>query len=378
MGFYIFLFFICIFALILNNYLKESDKKYVEIGTVVVLCIMSGTRYYLGGTDYYIYHTVYDNLPKLKDFILNYSHLHEYYKTYGFETGFLLYNSFLKTIGINFYGFTLINSIIFYACFYKGYQRYCNNFNLLIIVFLYKLFFYNTFISMRQSIALAIFFATMHLIEEKKLIKYFLCCFLALLFHNSALFLFPLYFINKIKLTRKKIIVANLIFIPSMLVSYLHFPVMKYFGFILVFFNNTNSLDKANKLLYGDTLQAIGIFHTLEYFLIMFFVIWYYNKIIKISTHANFILVLFLILLPILTLFRGYEILTRIKDYFTLTYGVILLYLCDMDDRRRRGLVQIAAILICAFGFFRFILLFDKGGMIPYQSYLLKGISIFY
>lgn len=364
--------------LIINNIIIIHDKKYIEITTVVLLCIISGTRYLLGGTDYYLYNQVYNNLPTIKEFVANFNHLYDYYKTYNFEVGYLFFNSLFKTFGFNYFGFTLIHSIIFYSCLYKGLKRYSYNFNLLILVFLYKMFFYNTFISMRQSIALAIFFVSMHFIEERKFTKYILSCLFAMLFHNSALFLFPLYLIHYIELSKKRIIIANIIFIPTILVSYFNLPVIKLFSFILVVFKNSIAFDKASKLINGDTFSSIGIFHTFEYLLIMFLIIVYYDKIIKISIHSEFIIKMFLILLPIFTLFRGYEILTRIKDYLTLTYAIILGYLCLMQNKEKRFVVQIGTIIICAYGFFRFILLFDHGAMLPYQSYLLKGIGIFY
>ncbi|AQU80219.1 hypothetical protein AJGP001_13460 [Planococcus faecalis] len=169
MWFYILLFSFCIFLLILNNFIKMNHKKIFEITSLIILCLISGTRYYLGGSDYYIYETVFNGLPTLKDFIINFAHIHNYYPTYGFESGYLFINSLIKTLGLNFFGFTLINSIFFYTCLYIGFKKYSFNFNLLIIVFLYKVFFYNTFISMRQSITLAIFFLAIKYIEEKKL-----------------------------------------------------------------------------------------------------------------------------------------------------------------------------------------------------------------
>jgi len=374
--FYIFLFAFCIGILILNNDIKKEQKKYLEIATLFVLCVVSGTRYNLGG-DYGVYKVVFDSLPTLKVFFADFAHLHEHYVTFGFETGYLLLNSLVKTIGMNFYGFTLIHSVIFYICLYIGLKRYANNLNLLIIVFLYKLFFYNTFISMRQSITIAIFLIAMHYIEEKKPAKYFALCTLAVFFHTAALILFPVYFIRRIKLSKDKMILANVIFVPTILISLLNVPIMKLFSFAIALSGNPIIVMKANNLISVAAASPIGIFHTLEYLLLMVFVIYNYEKIIKIDEHAEFILKLFLILLPIFTLFRGYEILTRIKDYFTFSYGIILGYLCLMDNRKYRLLFQIGTIIVCAYGFFRFIILFGSGGLMPYESYITRGISIF-
>lgn len=354
-----------------------EHKKYLEIATLIILCFVSGTRYNLGGSDYSVYKATFDSLPTLSVFFADFAHLHEHYLTFGFETGYLLLNSLIKTIGLNFYGFTLIHSVIFYICFYIGIKRYAFNLNLLIIVFLYKMFFYNTFISMRQSITIAIFLIAMHYIEDKKPVKYFVLCTIAVFFHTAALILFPVYFIRKITLTKNTILKANIIFIPSILISLLNVPTMKLFSFAIGLAGNPIIATKANSLIATAAGSPIGIFHTLEYLLLMLFVIYYYEKIINIDEHAEFILKLFMILLPIFTLFRGYEILTRIKDYFTLSYGIILGYLCMTDNAKHRYLFQIGTIIVCAFGFFRFITLFGSGCLMPYESYITMGISIF-
>ena len=129
------------------------------------------------------------------------------------------FNSICKTIGFSFYGFTLINSIIFYSCLYIGLKRHINNFNFLILVFMYKMFFYDTFISMRQSISIAIFFVALNYIKDKKLVKYIICCVIATLFHNSSIILFPNYLINYLKIDKKKLRIITVIFIIFLILN---------------------------------------------------------------------------------------------------------------------------------------------------------------
>lgn len=247
MLFYIMIFIFCIIMLVFNNCLKEQKhKKIFEITTLIILCIISGTRYYLGGTDYYVYQEVFKAVPNV--FRFNFSTIHNNCYTYGMEKGFLYFVSIIKTIGFNYYGFTLIHSIIFYTGLYVGLKRYTKNFNFLIIIFLYKLFFYNTFISLRQSITIVIFFIAIRFIQEKKAIKYFLCCTLAMLFHNGAIILFPIYFINKVKLTKKRIIILNCIFIPTLIISLMNIPILNYIKEMANIFSVPTSLDKANAI----------------------------------------------------------------------------------------------------------------------------------
>ncbi len=360
----------------MNNILKNpKEKNIVVILTLTVLCIISGTRYNLGGSDYGVYETIFYNVPYLFEgdsfaFQDNSAFL-------NFELGYLLLNSLVKTIGFSFYGFTLLHSVIFYTCIYVGLKKYTDNFNLLIIVFLYKLFFYNTFISLRQSITVAIFFVIMHFIQEKKPIKYFIGCVTAILFHNAAIVLVPVYFLNKINLTKKKLIVLNAIFIPTIMVSISGIPVLNFMMTLTQYIPGGGFQEKVSLLAEVADLTGMSIFHTMEYFLLMVLVVINFEKIKGIDKYAEFILKLFVCLLPIFTLLRGYEILTREKDYFTFTFGIVLGYLCLINNKKYLGTVQISTLIVCAYGFFRFILLFDNGGMMPYESYLFKTISIF-
>ena len=373
---YLIIFFFSVFALILNNILtKENEKMIIEIVILIILCLISGTRYKLGGTDYFIYEKMFDVVPTLGDF--NFDTVHGIYGTFGAEKGYLYLNSIVKSLGFNFYGFTLLHSMFFYFSLYKGLKKYTNNFNLLIIVFLYKMFFYNTFISLRQSITIGIFFLAMHYIQEKKIVKYFMMCFIATLFHKGALILFFIYFINKIQLTKKILIKINIFFIPTIVLSVINFPILKYFNFIVTFLSDPTLADKTSRLVNEGYSSSIGIFHTLEYFFVMFLVIHFFEQITSLDKNAEFILKLFVILLPLFTLFRGYEILTRFKDYFILTYPIILGYLCLIDEKRMRTILQFGIVSICLLGFIRYLVLFDGGALMPYSSYLFKGISIF-
>ena len=123
--------------------------------------------------------------------------------------------------------------------------------------------------------------------------------------------------------------------------------------------------------------SGMNLLHTLEYFFIMLLLILNYDQILSVGVKSEFIIKLFIFLLPIFTLFRGYEILTREKDFFTITYAIILGYLCKINKNKYSKIVQFGTVIVCAYGFFRFIILFDNGAMMPYESYLFDSISIF-
>lgn len=371
MGFYIGLFLLCVFLFFCNGNTLQTGRKNVwpEWLIIVILCLISGTRYRLGGTDWDIYEETYNAVPLLSNFFREYRS-GELLSYYGFEKGYLFVNSLCKTIGLDYYGFTLVHAVIFYACMYMGLRRYVSNFNFFIFIFLYKLFFYNTFISMRQSLTIAVFFASLHLIEEKKPIRYWLCTVPLILLHNGALLLPFLYGLNWFKVTKRRLEVLSLCFLPTIFIGSYSL------SFLLPFFeshiHNPVFLQKTETLLTGGH-DGIGLFHVVEYFLLMTLVCRYYEDLARLC-HGEFIIKLFVILLPIFTLLHSFTILTREKDYFTFTYGVLLFYLAGIVRKKyQKQLIYLTAIVICAFGFFRYIILFDNGHLLNYASWLIVG-----
>lgn len=375
MLFYLGIFAICAIAAIINGKLKnEKEKRIFEISVLLLLCIISGTRYNLGGTDYFVYKKAYSVVPMIRDF--NFENIQNVYGTFGMEKCYLFLNSLVKSMGLNFYGFTLLHSVIFYLCMYIGLKRYTKNFNYFLVVFLYKMFFYDTFISMRQSISMAIFFIAVQFIEKRKPIKYFALCILAFLFHNSAIILFPLYFINRIKISKKAFKIINIIGIIFLVLNITGIFVFNPSGIVNKIFNgNQNAMEKAEG--YFDTSEKISIIHTLEYYLIAIIIYLNYDSIQNKNEHSNLILNMFVILMFIFTVMRGFVIITRIKDYFLWTYPILLYYLIENRKVKEKYLIAILSCIVCLYGYIRYINSFDNGGLMPYNSYLNDKISIY-
>lgn len=372
---YVILFAFCIITFILNEKLKNNKaKKIFEIGMLMVLCIISGTRYRLGGTDYIVYERSYEMVPTITKGNI-------FKNNITTEKGYIVFSSIIKTLGFNFYGFTLIHSIIFYTCMYIGLRRYIKNFNFFLIVFLYKLFFYNTFISMRQSISIAIFFLIFRYIEERKPIKYFIGCALALSFHNSAIILFPIYFINRIKLSKQKFAIIYLIGLIFLILNVTSTFVVNPIGIITKVFQwNATALNKADSY-FTDGVADINIIHTLEYYLIAVIIYFNYNDLMVLQNEKNgkYIISLlnaFIMLLPIFTVFRTFGIVTRIKDYFLFTYPILLYYIARLKEKKYAMIIYVCTIIISIYGCFRYVKNFDNGHFMNYKSYLTENISI--
>lgn len=361
----------CCFAYGIETSHSAKKRNVLIFICLAYLTLVSGTRL-IGGSDFFVYDGLYYNLPTFPD-IFNPN-----LRDNNYEVGFLYIAAFFKTLGFSFYGFCLIHAAFIYFCLWKGLKRYTSHFGIVILVFIYKLLFYNTMISMRQSITIACFLLMVPLIEEKKFIKYYIATFFVSTIHNGAYLLFVIYPLVYFALTRRRIILLNIIFIPTLAIGFMGIDVM---GPLAHFLQdnaaNENMASRASSYFESENLSPIGIFHTLEYFLLMFFVLVNIKKLDLSNSKIHIVMWMFLCLLPLFTLFRGSEILTREKDYFMIYYAVIIGFLIDRLPRYRR-LIYVVVTLICAFGYYRFALLFDNGGFLTYRSWLFDpNYSIF-
>lgn len=378
MIFYFILFLFIAFAMVFADKIEDEKKKKALIFILISgLTIISGTRFELGGSDYYIYRGGFDAVPDLWHISEMQSSIQGMKLVNLFEPGFLFFCSLVKTFGFNFYGFTLIESAIWYICMYKGLKRYAGDWTIVLLVFLYKLFFYNTFISLRQSLTIALFFLALEYLQDKKPVHYYIVCCIALTFHNGALLMFLLYPLLQFQLSKKRLVIMNVICWTFYFLEKAGLSIFSLVNWGLTFINSESPLIiKAKAWLSFD--YGLNIFHVLEYMALMLLVLMFYEKIIDTDKNAEFMIKIFLCLLPIFAIFSGNVVSTRFKDYFTITYGVILTYLCQIDKGRLKWMIKTGTLCICAYGYFRYLNNFDEGGLLPYVSYIEKGIGIFY
>ena len=378
MTWYVITFLLCVLGFILNTYFVKDEKikKYIDIGLIIFLCIITGTRYNIGGYDYGQYRITYDFVPKLWDF--NFFTVGNIYGTWDFEVGFLFLCSFFKTIGFTYYGFTLICSIIFYICLYKGLRKYTKNFTFLIIIFLYKLFIFQTFVLTRQMLCLGGFFILIKYMINKKFWKYLIGCLLLSTIHTTSLIFIPVYFINKINLNKNLLIKLTFIFVPTMLISLLNIPIFDWIASLLNLFGSIGGR-MAYYIKYMGNSEPINILNTIEYLLLMGLIIYRYDDLIKQNENNKIWIKVFLVMLPILTLFRGYEVLARIKDYFVIVYAFLIEALLNLKFKKihiPKYMITFGIIMLCFIGYIRYVNNFGNGALLPYNSYINDNVQI--
>lgn len=389
MGFYSFTYFLNSLGFFTNY----KGKKILKISVLILLVFISGTRYYMGGSDVYVYEGVYNNVPSPINVLMYIFTGENNGVNTNYESGFLLLCSIIKTLGFSYFGFILIWTIIFYLLMVKGLESFVSNWSVFFAVFMYKIMFYNTFISIRQGLTIALFCYMLKYIRDRKWYIYFPLCILALLEHNGAIILFPLYFVNYIPTSKRFIRNFAIIMIPTWFIS----SKVDLSNFI---YQIADFLGSSKATHWVEATEQISIIHTLECYAIFILVLIFYNKIIsnERKNEVKLVLQLLLITIPMFTLFRDWIIITREKDYFVIMYGIILGYILDGGTTsllkynennivlnnpyfdvgyKNATLISLIIILACFIGMTRYVLVFDGGALMNFTSFITQNVSIF-
>jgi hypothetical protein len=169
------------------------------------LCIFVGISDMLGGYDRYIYGSLFDDAADhlaVKD-IMNSQIFNQYPKEIGYD--FL--NVFIAIFTSNRYIYIFIVTIIIYTLTFISFKRYMTNYPYATILFISLIFFF-TFTYLRQILAVSIAWLSINYIVERKFWKYLSIIIIAYLFHNSAIILFPFYFLPTRKFKMRNILIV--------------------------------------------------------------------------------------------------------------------------------------------------------------------------
>ncbi|WP_339068138.1 EpsG family protein [Fusobacterium animalis] len=200
--FYIYLSIYFFFGSIKDEILKKNKSKFLIFLLIFLFCFT-----YQMGTDWLSYQNYYENIfvnTDWEDLLL---------KNARIERGYVLLNIFFYKLGFNYEIFSgLVLSVCTYITLKYIQEKSKNKYLAFYVFFIYM---FNAALLeplMRQVIALTIFIVSLKYLEKKKFLKYVFFIFLAAQFHRTAYLLLPLYFINYIKFSVKKVIVIILLF----------------------------------------------------------------------------------------------------------------------------------------------------------------------
>jgi hypothetical protein len=321
---------------------RAIDVRYFGVFlTVILLCSL---RYNVG-TDYIMYENVFYKINKDIPTLMEYGY-YSLNKLFGSFTNGYLYVFAVSAIVTHFFFFKVLyrESIIFWGVFFFftfGFLFIANNI-------------------IRQAIVIPLFYWAVKFIEEKKLFKYLLFIAIGFLFHRSALFLIPFYWIDKIKFGKITwivfLIISTVISFTSIVPIFIEKVVMlipKYGAYASRNFESAISSGATN------------ILYALMYIVIVL----YMDKVTKKRRHLLY-LNIFLVGINLSFIFMTVDFLYRISYYFIPMFSIIIpLLIRELKVGLNKSIITMFFVLISLVFWFK-TLIFNDHGCVPYQSFL--------
>lgn len=191
------------FLLILTviSFVKKRYSKLVSLIMLSVLAIFSGIRYGIGN-DYFVYRKIYNAVGTLNDVVQGNSN---FSSIKGVEESYLLLNSILKTVGINFEVLIFLCSVLGLLFIYKASQKYTEYVSLALLIYFVRFYFTRDMDQIRNAIACAILFYSFSFIKNKDYKRFLIYTAVALIFHKLALLNLIILVVYKLAGNRKKV-----------------------------------------------------------------------------------------------------------------------------------------------------------------------------
>ena len=297
---YLLVFSFVIFWIVLEKQALNRKSFWVPL---IVLSLFSGIRSFRVGTDSGNYTRDFRRSLDIYNFQFNES----------VEIGYQVLKYILLSLTYSYFWLFWLSGLIVVYCYLKVIRRYSVNYwfsvFLLITLGVYT-FFFN---GLRQGLAMAIFVLAIPYLLEKRFVRYFLVCIVASLFHVTALFIIPFYFLVnfKTKLIYKIIITfLGSLFSVQFVISYIAGTNEKYEG-------------------YAEVGQEGGGYLTLGFYLLILLLIYFVIRIYDIKDKQfmqlfTFYAVGVVFLIPVAMLGANPSGPQRLLTYFTWTLVLIL------------------------------------------------------
>ena len=239
------LLFIVLSVKDLNNKYKRS--RFIIIVIVVFLSVFAGIRDHVG-YDFGSYEIMFLRSPGIT---AAFSIQARYLFSSRIEPGYLILNSFVKSVTTNFMWQLLISSLIICSLIIFRLREYTPFVFLGILLYFTGSYLGMNFGLLRQGIASSLFFFSIKYVHEKHPAKYYLLNLIACLFHYSAVVLLPFYFI----LNRRHSMITRFVLISISLI-------LSFFDWATILLANAIPLFKdyyVNTLILQTQREAISL-----------------------------------------------------------------------------------------------------------------------
>jgi len=200
----IFIFAVFFFLSVSISESKNGPKVYRPLLflTTVIFIVWAGFRTFIwSDTAGYVLHFI-NSTPTIFDFSFN--SINYLYS----EKGYFLLASIIRTFTDNPVIYLTIIAGIGLFFIYRGLNKYCIFPLIGMAVYIARFVFGRHFIQIRSGLSIAIIFWAMQYVTNRDWKKWFLSLLVAYFLHTSALVALPVYFLNRLKLNKTRILIG--------------------------------------------------------------------------------------------------------------------------------------------------------------------------
>ena len=314
--------------------LSEGEVKYKNNYGIfyfilfAVFVFVGGFRYYVG-TDFGGYYKMY---------VFSWTEIVEAFKTLD-EPGLKLLSYLARLIWNDGISVIFFSNLITTLLVFRGISKFDNNdITIMLLIYIFFAGWTFSFNGVRQALAASVIFAFVKVGEKSWILKYTVLCFIAFLFHKSALMMLPILILSRRKFDKQQVIV--------LLFSAFIIPLFFDFAFDFMGSNTTNE----DALLYIERqINPIRVIVAFAPIILLFFVVNKKDFFKKNSFAVN--LMIYNAILTFTTMNSAY--LNRFTHYtgmFLMIYFPSVLKAMRKDYR----IAATIAIVVLYFLFFRY------------------------
>ncbi|MCU4323685.1 EpsG family protein [Acinetobacter schindleri] len=319
----------------------------VEYFFILILVLLATFRAASVGADTSTYTSFFINSPDIFHFDKNYlSYM---------EIGFRIYLALIKTFTSNVVIFYLVSSIITIIPVYVGLKKLKLKYSIIGLLFFLLIFYIpyplNAF---RQAVAMALFIYSLQYFYNNEIFKVIIITILAILFHNSGIFILLSYLIYSLNLKK------SIIF--SLLLCFLLFFIY-YFNFIQYLIFNLGNVDSdVYSRTYSESTSIVQYLYRMIFLVLMgFFIFKIENDFIK-----KIFLIYFFGFMIFISLSANNMIATRFNMFFRILEVVLFPVVIESINNKFSRIIYFIVVLIIAFS------VFYQTSFLPENLYLFR------
>lgn len=336
-----------------------KNRFVITVPFIVLMFMMAAFRDHIGG-DYEMYESFYVRIVGIGDYFRGL--YHPFYRTKSFEEGFVVFSSLVRSIDFTHgpYFFTFVIAVVTFSIFIPSLKEYTPYVYIAILFYMYKAYFWHDFTLARQALSIAFFTFSIRYVLRKEYWKYILLNLVAFSMHYSAIILLPLCFFLNHKFSIRTILIIMLVAVSLSIVGKSLFSLCIHLADVIGIGNRF-----ANYVMDKGTINPLNF---IEIFIILVCALFYRNYYEEKEPYFNIFLNLFIISSFLIIAFSSFEIFARFKEFFVIAYMILISYMIGhVESTRNRWLLLGFLSIYVMLGYFRYIITFGNGNLIPYK-----------